>query len=145
MHVQAAGEVHLALVLDRVARLGVVVYEGAAVPVVLGGVGHVSSHPIEYGDVLQGQGVGDVEGLVVSQRCTEVSDAFFDGVFPELIVGSVELLIHLHVWFFDACVGASGEVYVEVGEWAPAYAKGAIPVEAAAEGDGQGVYGCGIV
>ena len=145
LQVQATGEVHLTLVLDRVPRLGVVLYEGATVPVILGGVGHVSPHPIEYGDVLQGQGVGHVESLVVSQRRTEVSDALLDGVFPNLIVGSVELLIHLHVWFFNAGVGASGEVYVQVGERAPADAKGAIPVEAAAEGDGQGVYGRGIV
>ena len=129
LQVEAGGIIHLALVLDRVTGLGGLVNARAALPVVLRIVGHVSCHPVEHRDVLQGQAVGDVQGLVVELGRAKVGDAALDGVLPELIVRAVELLVDLHVRLLDAGVSSGGEIGGEVRQGAPSDAEAAIPGE----------------
>ena len=137
LEAERAVEVEVAVVGDGVAEVGAVFQLCAAHPVVVGGIADVGIHPVEDGQQVEGQLVGEAEVLLIVEGRSQVLDAGPHRVFPGGIGVGIEVFVDGCVGLLDLCTGAAVEVHVEVLGEVPPQGELAVPEELLVEGQGQ--------
>ena len=114
LQIERAVDVQVAAVRDGVSQRRAVLERCTTQPRVGGIVRSIALHPVEDGQLVDGQLIAGGERLTVVQRSAQVLDAVPDGVFPCRIAVGIEVFVDGGVGLFHLGMSGRLEIHVQV-------------------------------
>ena len=109
----------------------------AAHPRISGMILPLQAGPIENGDEMERHLIGECEGLLIIQGCSEMPDARPHRIFPRLVAVGIERFINGGIGLFNLRACGTLEIHMQVACQIPAKRKVTIPQELLIKGHRQ--------